>query len=162
MSLVFFIISYIWSIIDAFDPCLTIFWISDCDASKLLEIPDSDPRGSPCLAFKNGNNLCGEGPKSPIQIYRTILKKDASSPSITKFGNFQNIYEIKYGYKWFYLFYFVLFISIMLFISYFFTDDLTQCKVTCGEGFQTRNIINSEKCIATQYRSCWVGRCKSE
>ena len=44
----------------------------------------------------------------------------------------------------------------------FYVDDWTQCNVNCGEGFQTRKIINTEKCIATQFRSCWVGACRGK
>jgi len=38
-------------------------------------------------------------------------------------------------------------------------NSLSPCNVTCGEGFQYRNITRSESCTAIQYRSCWVGKC---
>merc|ERR1712179_538115 len=41
-------------------------------------------------------------------------------------------------------------------------EGWNQCKVTCGEGIQTRKIMNSRKCNATQFRSCWIGRCSQD
>ena len=55
-----------------------------------------------------------------------------------------------------------LIINFIVDVLTFSTDNWTQCKVKCGEGFQTRKIINSPKCTSTQYRSCWVGKCKSK
>ena len=38
-------------------------------------------------------------------------------------------------------------------------NRLSPCNINCGEGYQYRNITSPEKCTATQYRRCWIGKC---
>ena len=61
---------------------LFIFQLSDCFPTDALFNPTEFPAWSPCLAFKNESNKCGEGPTAPFapyapaDIYGAILMKD--------------------------------------------------------------------------------------
>ena len=55
---------------------LFVFQLSDCFPTDALFNPDDFPDWSPCLAFRNESNECGEGPTAPADIYGAILMKD--------------------------------------------------------------------------------------
>ena len=50
--------------------------ILDCHPLEALESLRDIPSWSPCLAFKNKSNDCGNGPDSPFYIYGNLLGKD--------------------------------------------------------------------------------------
>jgi len=54
-----------------------IYFKGDCNASQALENSDHFPTWSSCMAFKNGNNRCGEDSRSPAQRYGNILSKES-------------------------------------------------------------------------------------
>ena len=52
---------------------LSYFWILDCNPLEALVNLTDRPAWSPCQAYKNEVNDCGEGPDTPFQIYEDLL-----------------------------------------------------------------------------------------
>ena len=49
------------------------FWILDCNPLEAFVNLTDHPAWSPCQAYKNEDNDCGEGPDTPFQIYEDLL-----------------------------------------------------------------------------------------